>query len=184
MATLTIEKDSKVAIMFNGNKIEGKVLTANNWGPEDGWYIEMIDTFGNYRYWKQGPDGGEVIEVDGENVCSHEKVNSLSGKCRACKIQIQEGRVKKKKNIDFRIRNAEFDFMTKEEKNMYIYFLTSHLEAEKLIETLEETQRLEMNYFAKDPVPNTRLEEARQDLEHYAERLGKILNRLRNNPHC
>lgn len=43
----------------------GRVLTANNWGREDqsDWYIELklgLDGNGEYRYWKQGMDGGTL----------------------------------------------------------------------------------------------------------------------------
>ena len=30
---------------------------------DDGWRIEFIDTKGNYHYWKQYLDGGELIIV-------------------------------------------------------------------------------------------------------------------------
>lgn len=59
----TISKDSIVTIQAKGITITGTVLTANYWGEEDGWYIEILDEQGMYRYWKQGQDGGELIDV-------------------------------------------------------------------------------------------------------------------------
>lgn len=57
-----IKRDDTVVIQWNGIKIEATVLTANHWGKQDGWYIEMVDKNGVYRYWKQNQDGGELIE--------------------------------------------------------------------------------------------------------------------------
>lgn len=62
----TIEKGTEVAIMFNGRKIKGTVISARNWGGNDGWYIELTREDGGYGYWKQGPDGGALVEVGGE----------------------------------------------------------------------------------------------------------------------
>lgn len=56
-------KNDVVVIEHRGMKVEGTVLSANHWGESEGWYIEMIDTDGMYRYWKQGEDGGELLEV-------------------------------------------------------------------------------------------------------------------------
>jgi hypothetical protein len=57
-----LEKETYVLIRCQGSTISGKVLTARWWGENDGWYIELIDGYGLYRYWKQGSDGGELVE--------------------------------------------------------------------------------------------------------------------------
>ena len=36
------------------------------YGDPDNWYIELTDTNGRYRYWKQEFDGGELIMKDPE----------------------------------------------------------------------------------------------------------------------
>lgn len=59
-------KDTEVTIHAKGMVITGKVLSADHYG-QDGWYIELIDTRGTYRYWKQGQDGGELVSIDGKN---------------------------------------------------------------------------------------------------------------------
>lgn len=41
-----------------------KILYQDYWergADDDGWMIEFIDTKGNYHYWKQYLDGGELI---------------------------------------------------------------------------------------------------------------------------
>ena len=40
-----------------------EVLDAHHYENE-GWFIEMIDTDGKYRYWKQYMDGGEIYPSD------------------------------------------------------------------------------------------------------------------------
>jgi len=67
MARQTIEKGSIVTIQAQGIQVTGKVLSADNWGGKDGWYIEMTEANvpGGYSYWKQGQDGGTLVEVNG-----------------------------------------------------------------------------------------------------------------------
>lgn len=60
----TIKKGSMVTIKVNGVIVKGEVYSADFWGNEDGWYIELVDINGVYRYWKQGEDGGELLEVE------------------------------------------------------------------------------------------------------------------------
>jgi hypothetical protein len=67
MARQKIEKGSIVVIKAQGITVTGKVLTADNWGDRDGWYIEMTEANvpGGYSYWKQGQDGGKLVSVNG-----------------------------------------------------------------------------------------------------------------------
>lgn len=39
-----------------------EILSQDDWGDRDGIYIEFRDPKGNYHYWKQGCDGGYVID--------------------------------------------------------------------------------------------------------------------------
>lgn len=61
----TIKKGAIVTIEVNGLTVIGEVYSADYWGESDGWYIELVDTNGVYRYWKQGQDGGKLINIEG-----------------------------------------------------------------------------------------------------------------------
>jgi hypothetical protein len=63
-----LENGTEVVIKAIGGEVKATVLQADNWGGEDGWYIEMVDSTGQYRYWKQGYDGGSIISVNGKEV--------------------------------------------------------------------------------------------------------------------
>ena len=58
-----IEKGDKVTIQVQGIEVTGEVYSANHYG-KDGWYIELTNAnvSGGYSYWKQGQDGGDIIE--------------------------------------------------------------------------------------------------------------------------
>jgi hypothetical protein len=59
---MKIKKGDEVKIKCQGLQVKGEVISADNWGVDGGWYIEMLDSNGQYRYWKQGEDGGELLE--------------------------------------------------------------------------------------------------------------------------
>jgi hypothetical protein len=53
--------------MFGNPRYEGNVISASyyhptQWEPKLGWFVEMTEANGEgYRYWKQGPDGGDLF---------------------------------------------------------------------------------------------------------------------------
>jgi len=59
-----LEVGQEVALQVNRTNVRGKVISASHEGA-DGWYIELRDENGRYRYWKQGSDGGKLRAVDG-----------------------------------------------------------------------------------------------------------------------
>lgn len=54
-----------VKIRLQGYTLEGKVISAHNYGTAEkpDWYIEFTDARHGYVYWKQSQDGGELIEI-------------------------------------------------------------------------------------------------------------------------
>jgi len=58
-----LEAGQTVAIQVNRTNVRGKVISASHYGA-DGWYIELTDENGMYRYWKQGQDGGKLRGID------------------------------------------------------------------------------------------------------------------------
>lgn len=68
---MRIERGDQIKIKVSGCVYEGTVLTANDYTEWDngGWYIEFMSNHGNgYAYWKQGEDGGKIIELNGKAV--------------------------------------------------------------------------------------------------------------------
>lgn len=61
-----LDKGTLVEIHAQGLKIKGSVITADYWSDREGWYIELTDSYGTYRYWKQRYDGGRLVSIDGE----------------------------------------------------------------------------------------------------------------------
>lgn len=70
-------KDDKIAVMVQGITVRGTVYSADWYGVRDGWYIEItnaefenrpLNFTGNYSYWKQGNDGGRIIELNGQPI--------------------------------------------------------------------------------------------------------------------
>lgn len=63
-----VKKGDQIAIRAQGITIKGTVISANWYGPTDGWYIETSTESGGYSYWKQGQDGGQLRFVNGLGV--------------------------------------------------------------------------------------------------------------------
>ena len=57
-----ISEGDYIKISALGTTLEGTVISASNWGDSDGWYIEFDSTRVGYSYWKQGMDGGKIVE--------------------------------------------------------------------------------------------------------------------------
>ena len=77
-----LDKGTEVTINAQGINVTGEVISAQHYGDE-GWYIELLDTKGNYRYWKERYDGGHLTHIEGENVCPH-KFNKYLKRCTIC----------------------------------------------------------------------------------------------------
>lgn len=39
-----------------------KIISQNDYGDDGGIYLEFEDPRGNYHYWKEGHDGGKVLD--------------------------------------------------------------------------------------------------------------------------
>jgi len=67
---LDLKPGDIIAIKAKGITVRGTILSACYYGPEDGWYIELINANvpGGYSYWKQGLDGGKIVEVNGRHI--------------------------------------------------------------------------------------------------------------------
>lgn len=65
---LTVKVGDEIAVQAQGIVVKGKVLTVDHYGAYDGWYIQMspANVPGNFSYWKQGIDGGNIIAINGE----------------------------------------------------------------------------------------------------------------------
>ena len=65
---IRISEGDKIKVWCQGELVEGKVISAMDYDEDGGWYIEMTDLKGVYRYWRQGQDGGELLEVNDKRV--------------------------------------------------------------------------------------------------------------------
>ena len=68
--TVVVVKGDEITVQALGFTVTGKVISADWWGKEDGWYIEIGNTNlpCGYSYWKQGIDGGKIVKLNGKDV--------------------------------------------------------------------------------------------------------------------
>ena len=61
---MKVEVGDKVKIKAQGILVTGKVVRVDHWEGY-GWDIELTEANvpGGYSHWKQGTDGGEIVEV-------------------------------------------------------------------------------------------------------------------------
>ncbi len=65
----TISVGDRITVKAQGLKVTGTVVTVEHNGP-DGWYIQMNEANvpGGFSYWKQGIDGGKIVEHNNKEV--------------------------------------------------------------------------------------------------------------------
>ena len=64
MENLKINTGDAITIKAQGKKITGKVISAYYYKNDGGWYIELEDASGEYYYYKEQYDGGEIISIE------------------------------------------------------------------------------------------------------------------------
>jgi hypothetical protein len=67
---VTVKVGDRITVQAQGIAVTGTVVTADHYGEEDGWYIQMTDANvpGGFSYWKQGFDGGRITHINGKEV--------------------------------------------------------------------------------------------------------------------
>lgn len=65
-----VEVGDVVVVEAQGMRVKGRVEVVDYWGEEYGWDLELADANvrGGYSRWKQGTDGGKLVEVNGRTV--------------------------------------------------------------------------------------------------------------------
>ncbi len=74
---VTVNVGDSITIEAKGIRVTGKVYSVDFWGGNDGWYIELVNANvpGGYSYWKQGFDGGSIVELNGKSLVKYYMIN-------------------------------------------------------------------------------------------------------------
>ncbi|MEO2202147.1 hypothetical protein ABGV42_00130 [Paenibacillus pabuli] len=64
---IEVNRGDRIKIQAQGITVIGDVYSANFYAYDGGWYIEVenANVPGGYSYWKQGQDGGKILEING-----------------------------------------------------------------------------------------------------------------------
>jgi hypothetical protein len=76
---VTVKKGDRIKVQAPTITVTGTVVTVEHWDYDmdrqgnivgGGWYIQMTDANvpGGFSYWKQGCDGGKIVEINGKEV--------------------------------------------------------------------------------------------------------------------
>lgn len=61
--TVVAEVEVGDKITAQGHTFEiAEIISQADYGDDGGLYVEFLDPKGNYHYWKEGCDGGHVID--------------------------------------------------------------------------------------------------------------------------
>jgi hypothetical protein len=90
---VTVNQGDTIVVEAQGMKVKGRVHSASFWGGKDGWYIEIVDAVPTgYSYWKQGYDGGRIVEVNGKRVNTSDVIDTNMKKPR-CQLIGTDGNI-------------------------------------------------------------------------------------------